>query len=86
MNMKRRFGTMLGSTLTEIKWGKGSAFMFGRIDDCKYRVERNRTHDGKRWKFMVSDNITYRYVDDREFHTKEDMEAAIIRWINDRES
>lgn len=72
--------------MTGIKWGKGSAFMFGRIDDCKYRVERNRTRDGKKWKFMVSDNITYRYVDDREFHTKEEMEEEIIRWINDKKN
>ena len=40
--------------------------MFGRIDGETHRIERNRTADGKRWKFMVSDSITYRYVDDRE--------------------
>ena len=65
-----------------LNWGKGSAFMFGRIEgDDSYRVERNRTADGKKWKFMVSDNITYRYVDDREFHNKEDMEEAALEWV-----
>ncbi len=56
--------------------------MFGRIEgDDSCRVERNRTADGKKWKFMVSDNITYRYVDDREFHNKEDMEEAALEWV-----
>jgi hypothetical protein len=65
-----------------LNWGKGSAFMFGRIEgDDNYRVERNRTADGKKWKFMVSDNVTYRYVDDREFHNKEDMEKAALEWV-----
>jgi hypothetical protein len=70
-----------------IKWGKGSAFMFGRIEgDDSHRVERNRTADGKRWKFMVSDSITYRYVDDREFHTKEELESAVYEWIKNRKT
>ena len=56
--------------------------MFVRIEgDASYRVERKRTADGKKWKFMVSDNITYRYVDDREFHNKEDMEKAALEWV-----
>jgi len=60
--------------------------MFGRIEgDDTHRVERNRTADGKRWKFMISDNITYRYVDDREFHTKEELESAVCEWIRNRE-
>lgn len=59
--------------------------MFGRIEgDDTHRVERNRTSDGKRWKFMISDNITYRYVDDREFHTKEELESAVCEWIRNR--
>ena len=68
-----------------IQWGRGSAFMFGRVEgDSEYRIERNRSSDGKKWKFMISDNITYRYVDDREFRSKEEMEDAALEWIRNR--
>jgi len=49
--------------------------MFGKVEgDATHRVERNRTADGKRWKFMVSDSITYRY------------ESAIYEWIKNRKT
>jgi hypothetical protein len=76
----------LKSELTDLKrieWGKGSAFNMGRAGGV--RVERNRSPDGKAWTFLVADDErTYLHVDNRWFHTVEELNTAIILWLQHR--
>lgn len=66
----------------KIEWGRGSAFNLGRLDDV--RVERSRNNEG--WSFLVSDSkLTYLYVDNRYYRTKEELDESIIQWVHERE-
>ena len=46
-------------------------------------MERSNTPNG--WQFLASDDkLTYMHVDG-QFHTKENLDNAIISWIEDYE-
>ena len=69
---------------TSIKWGKGSAFNVNQGTIGRWGAERYRNLDGSKWRFLITSTTgpRYQHFDNREFSTKEDMDVAILEWIN----
>lgn len=68
---------------SNIKWGKGSGFNFGRIEGSDIRIERSNHPKG--WCFLASDSqLTYLHVDNRYFNTKEELDNCILSWVKER--
>ena len=70
----------------DVRWLKGSAFNFSahNIGGSRFHAERWRSMDNK-WKFMIHQypGEYCAHIDDREFETIGDMNAAIAEWIRD---
>ena len=65
----------------KILWGRGSSYNFGEIPDREVRVERSRNPDG--WSFLISSKrLTYLFVDNERYATKEELDTAILDWIH----
>jgi len=67
-----------------IRWGRGSSFNVNIGEINGWGAERYRVLNGK-WKFLMTSGSgpRYQHVDNREFHTKEELDTAILEWINE---
>ena len=71
--------------MTEIIWGRRSAFNHGRVGDTGVRIERYRIKDAQGnqvWRLLLADDeYTYMHVDSTNYLTVADLEQAAIKWL-----